>query len=257
MYRYHQKLIRAETKVADEAAGRIHAVVSDESPDRAGDIIRQAGWDFENFQRHPIMLANHDYANLRSIIGEWESMEVKGKRLVGVARYYVGEGNADADWGFNLAAKGRAAYSVGFIDLESQERDGGGLEFLKQELLEVSHVTIPANASALQLMVKGHPDPVLAALIEEQLTELAGDVAKACRVMSQADLDKLHQVIDSLISIHVHNCDMEDDCPMQGKAMIRQSIHEQPDEGVEGDKEAVTYGGVLLESLRQHTVHND
>ena len=254
---YRQKIFRAETKVADAKAGRIEAAVSDETPDRGGDVIRQDGWDLGNFQRHPVLLASHDYMHLRAQIGEWESMEVRGKRLVGVARYYIGEGNADADWGFNLAAKGRAAYSVGFIDLESQERDGGGLEFLKQELLEVSHVTIPANASALQLMVKGHPDPVLAALIEEQLTELAGDVVKAGRVMSQADLDKLHQVIDSLISIHVHNCDMEDDCPMQGKAMIRQSIHEQPDEGVEGDENKVTYGGVLLESLRQHTVHND
>jgi len=195
-----RKLIRSEVKVLDAASGRVEAVVSTESTDRQGDIIRQDGWDMKSFMLHPVLLASHDYYDLRSQIGEWEEMAVKGRKLVGVARYYVGEGNEQADWGFKLASKGRAAFSVGFIPdmdkakrIEGDESDGdfwGHYEFNGQELLEVSHVTIPANADALQVIraAKGlHPanadalqvirsakglHPAIAEIVDEALKDL-------------------------------------------------------------------------------------
>lgn len=215
---YRQKIYRSETKVVDAKTGRVRAIVSDESVDRGGDVIRQSGWVLEDFLRHPILLASHDYLRLRSQIGEWEDMTVVGKKLVGTARYYVGEGNADADWGFNLAAKGVAAYSVGFIDLETEDREGGGHEFLKQELLEVSHVTIPANANALQLMVKDADlHPVLADLAREALANNGGQ-QKAGRIMSQTNLDKLHRTMEQIDDIHKGVCDMGEGCPAKAIA---------------------------------------
>ena len=177
------KLGRYETKVIDAKTGRVEAVVSTESTDRQGDIIRQDGWDMKSFMAHPVLLASHDYYDLRSQIGEWESMAVKGKQLVGVARYYVGEGNEQADWGFKLASKGRAAFSVGFIPdmdkakkIEGDDQDDdlwGHYEFNGQELLEVSHVTIPANADALQVIrsAKGL-HPAIAEIVDEALRDL-------------------------------------------------------------------------------------
>lgn len=176
------KLVRYDTKVLDAKTGRVEAVVSSESPDRQGDVIRQQGWDMKQFMRHPVLLASHDYYDLRSQIGEWEAMEVKGKQLVGTARYYVGEGNEQADWGFNLASKGRAAFSVGFIpDMDKAKKlegdDGDDYfahyEFCGQELLEVSHVTIPANADALQVIrsAKGL-HPAIAEIVDETLRDL-------------------------------------------------------------------------------------
>ena len=146
------------TKVLDVKAGRIHAIVSTETEDRMGDIIHQDGWDLDNFMKHPVLLSSHNYGStLLAQIGEWEDMAVKGKTLQAVARYYVAEGNPEADWAFGLAQKGRAAYSVGFLpDMEKAVvREGGSewfgpFEFHGQELLEVSHVSIPANAEALQ-----------------------------------------------------------------------------------------------------------
>ncbi len=167
------KIVRAETKALDD--GRIEVIASTEARDRDGDIIRQAGWDLSHFVKHPVLLSSHDYYSLRSQIGEWEDVRVDGKRLKGVVRYYVGEGNEEADWGHNLAAKGRAAYSVGFVPLEYREikdADGYGLEFTKQELLEISHVCIPANPQALQLMAKAvglHPD--VDAIVREMLAD--------------------------------------------------------------------------------------
>ncbi len=170
------KLIRAETKVLNASEGRIQAVVSTESTDREGDIIRQGAWDLGAFQRHPVLVASHNYRDLRSQIGEWTAMGVKGKRLVGEAQYYIGQGNDQADWAWNLATRGKAAYSVGFIpDLDKAKPIGEGdgwsqpMEFNGQELLEVSQVVVPANADALQLMAKMQLSPVLAELVAEEM----------------------------------------------------------------------------------------
>lgn len=156
------KFVRPELKVIDEEAGRFRAIVSTEDVDRDGDIIRAAGWQLDRFESHPVLVGGHDYRSIRSQIGEWEGMEIKGgkagKRLEGEGRYYIGEGNADADWGWAIASKGRAAFSVGFIPdwNKAVEIEGAAkgiwpnFEFNGQELLEVSHVVIPSNAQALQ-----------------------------------------------------------------------------------------------------------
>jgi len=165
------KLIRANTQVVDGAAGKVHAVVSTEARDRDGDVVR-AGGDLKAFMEHPILLASHSYHQLRSQIGEWEEMKVAGALLEGVARYYVGKGNPEADWGFNLASKGMAAYSVGFIPdmarARALGRDDGwsGYEFNGQELLEVSHVTIPSNPDALQRLKAAGIHPAVAEVVE-------------------------------------------------------------------------------------------
>lgn len=212
------KVIRLETKVLDAKAGKIQAVVSDEAEDRDGDVIRAAGWNLDNFVKHPVLLSSHNYFSLRSQIGEWEEMSVKGKKLVGVASYYTGRGNEEADWAFQLASMGKAAYSVGFIPQDYNVRDGGSewfgpFEFTKQELLEVSHVSVPANPNALQLMAKStgiHPE--VDAIVREMLSERQ---EKAGRNMSQANLDQMHAGIEALITVHEAVCDMGDDCPMK------------------------------------------
>lgn len=178
---HRTKTIRAETKVLDSRGGLVEAVVSDESKDRDGDIIRVSGWDMSDFEKHPVLVASHNYFDLRSQIGEWEEMAVKGKRLVGVARYMVGQGNEQADWGYNLASRGRAAFSVGFApEIEkAKELSGGGLEFTSQKLIEVSHVVVPANPNALQALktLKQHQelDPVIAGIVDDILSDSSDD----------------------------------------------------------------------------------
>lgn len=167
------KIYRGETKVLDEKEGLVSAVASTEVPDRDGDIIRASGWEIKNFLEHPLLLSSHNYGSVRSQIGEWTKLDVRGTKLTGTAKYYIGEGNEEADWAFRLAMKGRAAYSVGFIpDMEkAEQRKGGkGYEFKGQELLEISHVTVPSNPAALQV-VRGLSDPVIQAIIDEEMAE--------------------------------------------------------------------------------------
>ena len=174
------KIQRLETKVIDER--RVEVIMSTEAKDRDGDIIRVSGWNLASFLSHPILLSSHNYYSLSSQIGEWEDVSKKTrgdvKMLTGVANYYVNEGNAEADWGYNLASKGRAAYSVGFIPdmgkatkLEGENEWYYSYEFNGQELLECSHVTVPSNPEALQRIkaLKLHPD--VAEIIEEVLKD--------------------------------------------------------------------------------------
>lgn len=239
----YQKSVAAETRVDDAEHGRIRAVLSTESVDRHGDIIRQSGWEkLDQFMKHPVLLAGHNYYNISAQIGEWEDVRVRSKQLEAVARYYIGESNEEADWGYKVAAKGRAAYSVGFMPLEWKEREAKddddddekphhrrGYEFIRQELLEASHVSIPANPDALQRMM--HAGVVAPEMLEIAFSILPSgltipsyhadsltttDVIKAGRVMSQANLDRLHGVMESLEIIHKAVCDMGEECPMKG-----------------------------------------
>ena len=171
------KVYRADhLKILDESEGRISATVSSESMDRDGDVIRASGWGLTNFMKHPVLLASHDYHSLRSQIGVWESMEVDGTTMKGTARFFIGKGNAEADWAFELAKEKALAFSVGFIpDMEKatplakDSMGAGGMEFSGQELLEVSAVTVPSNPDALQRIVKSNLHPVIAEIVSERL----------------------------------------------------------------------------------------
>ena len=174
---HRTKFVRpTEVKILDKAAGRISAIVSTESVDRDGDIIRQANWDLDHFKAHPILLSSHNYRGLTNQIGEWTDMRIDGNKLVGDAQYYLKQGNPEADWAFVLASKVRAAFSVGFVPDMSKAKQieaNGNLsyEFQGQELLEVSQVTVPSNADALQSL-KGfglHPE------LDTLVTDMLGD----------------------------------------------------------------------------------
>ena len=197
-----QKRLRAETKVLDADAGTVTAVVSTETKDRDGDIIRARGWNLERFLAHPVLLSSHSRNSLTSQIGEWTSMELQGQKLVGTAKYYIGEGNPEADWGFKLASKSMAAFSVGFIpDMDkAKELEGGGFwpnyEFNGQELIEASHVTVPSNPEALQKYAKSFDtddDDVMAEIVRELIAmdKTAPPPPEPATTVAQEWLDKL------------------------------------------------------------------
>lgn len=147
------KMVRAAVKSLNEETGEVEVILSDESRDRDGDVIRQAGWDLADFKQHPVLVSSHDYFSLDKQIGEWRNVRVEGGELIGTACYYIGAGNPEADWGFELAKRGMAAYSVAFVPGQKRIMKDGGVEFISgHKLLETSHVIVPANQNALQLM---------------------------------------------------------------------------------------------------------
>ena len=176
---YVEKLTRSDVKILNAKEGRVLATVSTETKDRDGDIIRQAFWDTTHFIQNPVLVDSHNYASIERIIGHWESMEVKGKALVGEAVYHLDSPNAHvselAKQGLDLAHRNMAAFSVGFIpdmskavELKNGDNFFPNFEFKGQELLEVSQVSVPSNPEALARMKGMHP--VIDELVEKMIT---------------------------------------------------------------------------------------
>lgn len=138
-------------KMQTKSADGVGFVLSDETPDRMGDIIKADGWDLRSFLRNPIALLNH---RADQPIGTWSSLRVEGNALVGKLQL-APEGTSDRiDEIRRLVAAGiLRAVSVGFREIESRPREGvkHGQTFVRQELVETSLVSVPANPNALAI----------------------------------------------------------------------------------------------------------
>lgn len=128
--------------------------LSDESPDRMGDVILSAGWQLDNFRRNPIALFNH----LASFpIGKWTDLRVEKGALRGHLELAPAGTSDRIDEIRKLIDCGiLKAVSVGFRPIDSQPRKSTegqylGETFTKQELVETSLVSVPANPNALAI----------------------------------------------------------------------------------------------------------
>lgn len=121
-------------------------IMSNASIDRMGDTIDPMGWDLTNFNKNPIALFNHNYD---LIIGKWKNVRVEEGNLMGDLEL-AAEGTSELVDTVRSLVDQRilSAVSVGFsaTDYEFGEK---GIDFKKQELMECSLVSVPANPQAL------------------------------------------------------------------------------------------------------------
>jgi len=154
------KYFKAKVRSIDPTKYTAEVVISSEVLDRHGERVLASSFKktIKSFMEHPVLLSSHAYRGLMNQIGEFEKIKIEGNEVVARPKWYVGEGNPEADWGWKLAEKGIAAFSIGFIpvsyvehnDEESKKHDGSRCDYTEIELLETSQVLIPANPSALQ-----------------------------------------------------------------------------------------------------------
>lgn len=171
------KTFRVEVKDVDEENGIVDMLIpmSTGSVDRDGEVIEPGAWrkSLSAFKKRPILLSSHDYRDLRKQIGEFATLKLTDDGLFARPKYYINEGNEEADWAFNLATKKMAAYSVGFIPKKWEDGDGDKAPrrtYTENELLEISHIVIPSNRDAIQgLMAKGIQDPIVKDIADEVL----------------------------------------------------------------------------------------
>jgi len=122
-------------------------VASTEDVDRDWEVIKIKGWDTKNWDKNPVILANHQY-RIETII--WKGL-----------KFYTSNGVKRLKGVFSktnpLAQVAKSLYdewmlktvSVWFIPLKRDENDSSIIE--KAELLEVSFVAVPANPNAVSL----------------------------------------------------------------------------------------------------------
>jgi len=136
---------------AGSSTGHRSFILSDETPDRVGDILRVSGWQLDNFRRSPIALFNHNHD---APIGVWERVRIEDGALK--AELVLAPKNASprlAEIHALIDASVLKATSVGFRPLAHEPRGNGerGVIYTRQELLEASLVSVGANPAALAI----------------------------------------------------------------------------------------------------------
>jgi HK97 family phage prohead protease len=131
-------------------------VASSNRIDRYGDIIEQE-WDLADFWRNPVFLWSHNSWGMP--IGWVREFEPSTDRSETVARVeFAPEGHDEFVDKLVRAVNLRLirAVSVGFVPIEMEDRldDKGrwdGYRFMRNQLIELSLCTVPANPDALGL----------------------------------------------------------------------------------------------------------
>lgn len=187
-------------KAIDKENRVVDFVISTETVDRYGDIIRVGGWDLKQYKKNPVVLFGHN--SHIPPIGKALSVNKDAKSLKATAQFMDKEVSAFAHSIFRmLEEKFLRAVSVGFIpkDWEKINDDDGhltGFEFKKQELLEFSVVPIPANPDCLMdAKAKGIDVSPFKHFAENILDNWddAGDVIKSLYGSNRKDIEKIRK----------------------------------------------------------------
>lgn len=143
-----------ETKFDDEKLTIKGVVMSTGAQDRHGDTVNPDGWDLKNFKKNPVLLAFHSYWS--TPVGRVAKVWVeKGKALMGNLVFSATERGREF---YQLYKEGSmSAFSVGFIVKDWGDPEKDKFTIMKQELLELSCVPVPANAEALVKMKEVAP----------------------------------------------------------------------------------------------------
>lgn len=159
-------------KAVEEDQRVIRGVATTPRPDRLGDIVEPLGVKFRN----PLpLLHQHDS---RSPVGNVKFDKPTEDGITFEARLPKIEDpgplkdRVDTAWGEVKAGLVRAV-SIGFRAIETTFMDDGGLHFLKLEVLELSLVTVPANADAMIFETRSLDDDMLTTIKSFDREQLA------------------------------------------------------------------------------------
>ena len=148
--------------------GSFKVVASDETIDRAGEVIKVSWWELDNFMKNPVIIANHVY-KVENIIWKATNVYTEDYKLVVEWVFATTDLAQDVrklyDWGFIKTV------SVGFIPLDRDPNQPNIIT--RAELLEVSFVPVPCNPNALSLGKEVVDDLVAKGLLikEEEVNE--------------------------------------------------------------------------------------
>lgn len=146
----------------------ITGIATTPSPDRMGDIIEPLGVKFTN----PMpLLHQHNHRNpVGTVIFDKPTKAgiTFRAKLPKIDEAGSLKDRVDTAWGEVKAGLVRGV-SIGFAPLEYSRMEGGGLRFLECEVLELSLVTVPANADAQIQTIKSLDREALAASGRERV----------------------------------------------------------------------------------------
>lgn len=160
------------SEVTQEDDRKFRFIISDETVDRYGTVIKMSGWKLDNYTRNGIVAYNHwaGSSNPNNVVGKGRAWVENGV-LMGEVEFEPAEINPVAEKIIQKLKFGTIkSASVGFDPFEWSKgdtrngEDPNVLYFRNQELLEWSVVDIPANPSA---MVQNAYDDFVKMALEE------------------------------------------------------------------------------------------
>ena len=184
-----------EIKALDEEAGTITGIASTPSTDRMDDIVLPEGATY----KMPLpLLWQHNHGDP---IGEVIEATVTSKGIEIVAKVALGVTD-EIDRYWKLIKSGLVrGLSIGFRGLETEQIEGSwGVRFKKWEWLELSTVTIPANAEASIATVKEYAAKPAASGTGEAVKE---EAKPAVRVVKLSDPARVRAKPFVIKKIHV------------------------------------------------------
>lgn len=167
-------ITNADAKQFNDEERSFTAWASRSSMDRDEEVIEASGWITKNYRKNPVVPLFHDYRQFPIAKSAWEKPDPKDNPIGLLFKPIFAETYLGMESYYLYKEGFMSAFSVGFDPLEwmdsngdlySKEKDGdfliwqkGYIEqkkikprctFLKQELLEISGVLVPAHPDAL------------------------------------------------------------------------------------------------------------
>lgn len=173
------KVFNSRSKAVNAEAGIFEAMISTETIDRQGDIVRATGAVLDNYMKNPVVLWDHNYHE-RPVAKALNVEILPGRGLKSTFQFPARGISRRIDEIRDLWQEGFLnAVSIGFIPLASRPINPndkwGSQEYTRWELLEYSICPVPANQEALRLAIKrlkgrsgrqsGNLDPVVAHML--------------------------------------------------------------------------------------------
>ncbi len=145
------KNFEAETKVADGAPRTLVVRITSPAPDRSKDTVQPTGMNANNYEKNPVVLYAHNYADIP--IAKCNNLKVTDEGILASVEFPQEGVYAKADTVYAMYKGGFLnAWSIGFMPTDYDENDQGGYNFKEWELFEFSAVPVPDNPEALTVM---------------------------------------------------------------------------------------------------------
>ncbi|WP_165491155.1 HK97 family phage prohead protease [Lichenihabitans psoromatis] len=170
--------VEASTDTAEDTR-TVTFVLSDNSVDSYNTTLDPNGWVYDRSGAGTVLLYGHNPSDPQNVIGRVHNIRVEESRLLGDATFVAADINPRAEAVYKMVRAGVInSCSVGFdpIDWTLSKSRKGGVDFTRQELLELSIVAIPSNKNALALARAAGVDVVQLAAIVGTETRAIGRV---------------------------------------------------------------------------------
>ena len=210
MEKQHKNFIDSTVKEVYENEMTIVHLITAETEDRHGDVVRSEGMDDKSYSKNPVVLYGHDQWSFPIGKSVWRKPYVKDgvKGVLAKTKFAPTE---EGKLVFELWKEGFLnASSIGFIPKEGavepivKENNHTGYYIRDWELLEYSIVPVPANANALRMAFEkglGGSEKVLAPLkmhiLEKQNVDFLERLDNAEKFQTEIG-EKLNDVLGRL-----------------------------------------------------------